>query len=31
MRDPVRELAQEWLIRAERDLRVAKYLLTRAR
>lgn len=28
MRNPVRELAQEWLIRAEHDLRVARYLLT---
>ena len=28
MHDPVRELAQEWLVRAEHDLRVAKYLLT---
>jgi HEPN domain-containing protein len=28
MRDPVRELAHEWLIRAEHDLRVARYLLT---
>jgi HEPN domain-containing protein len=28
MSDPVRELAQEWLTRAEHDLRVARYLLT---
>lgn len=28
MRDPVRELAWEWLLRAEHDLRVARYLLT---
>jgi hypothetical protein len=28
MSDPVRELAEEWLVRAERDLRVARYLLT---
>ena len=28
MYDPARELAQEWLVRAEHDLRVAKYLLT---
>jgi len=28
MRDPVRELAQEWLVRAEHDLRAARYLLT---
>ena len=28
MRDPVRELAYEWLTRAEHDLRVARYLLT---
>jgi HEPN domain-containing protein len=28
MRDPVNELAREWLDRAERDLRVAEYLLT---
>lgn len=28
MLDPARELAHEWLARAERDLRVARYLLT---
>jgi len=28
MHDPARELAQEWLARAEHDLRVAEYLLT---
>jgi HEPN domain-containing protein len=28
MRDPANRLAQEWLIRAEHDLRVARYLLT---
>ena len=28
MSDPVRELAEEWLVRAEHDLRVARYLLT---
>jgi HEPN domain-containing protein len=28
MSDPVRELASEWLTRAEHDLRVARYLLT---
>jgi hypothetical protein len=28
MHDPVSELAREWLVRAERDLRVARYLLT---
>jgi HEPN domain-containing protein len=28
MSEPVRELAQEWLTRAEHDLRVAQYLLT---
>jgi hypothetical protein len=28
MRAPVRELAHEWLTRAEHDLRVARYLLT---
>lgn len=28
MSDPARELAHEWLIRAEHDLRVARYLLT---
>lgn len=28
MRDPVCELAQEWLVRAEHDLRAARYLLT---
>ncbi len=28
MHNPVRELAQEWLVRAEHDLRAARYLLT---
>ena len=28
MQDLVRELAREWLVRAEHDLRVARYLLT---
>ena len=28
MHDPAHELAQEWLARAEHDLRVARYLLT---
>ena len=28
MHDPAHDLAQEWLIRAEHDLRVARYLLT---
>jgi HEPN domain-containing protein len=28
MSDPAGELAREWLARAERDLRVARYLLT---
>ena len=28
MSDPVRDLAGEWLVRAEHDLRVARYLLT---
>jgi HEPN domain-containing protein len=28
MHGPVSELAWEWLVRAERDLRVARYLLT---
>jgi HEPN domain-containing protein len=28
MHDPVSELARQWLIRAEHDLRVARYLLT---
>lgn len=28
MSEPARELAQEWLTRAEHDLRVARYLLT---
>lgn len=28
MRDPITELAWEWLVRAEHDLRVAEYLLT---
>ena len=28
MQDPASELAQEWLVRAEHDLRVARYLLT---
>lgn len=28
MSEPVRELAHEWLTRAEHDLRVAQYLLT---
>jgi HEPN domain-containing protein len=28
MSEPARELAHEWLIRAEHDLRVAQYLLT---
>ncbi len=28
MNEPTRELAQEWLIKAEHDLRVARYLLT---
>jgi HEPN domain-containing protein len=28
MSDPATELAQEWLVRAEHDLRVARYLLT---
>ena len=27
MQDPTSELAHEWLVRAERDLRVARYLL----
>lgn len=28
MRDPASDLAREWLIRSEHDLRVARYLLT---
>jgi HEPN domain-containing protein len=28
MHDPASELSQEWLVRAEHDLRVARYLLT---
>jgi HEPN domain-containing protein len=28
MRDPASDLAQEWLMRAEHDLRVAEYLLS---
>ena len=28
MQDPISELTQEWLVRAEHDLRVARYLLT---
>jgi HEPN domain-containing protein len=29
MHDPASDLAREWLVRAEHDLRVAEYLLTR--
>jgi HEPN domain-containing protein len=28
MRDPASDLAREWLVRSEHDLRVARYLLT---
>jgi HEPN domain-containing protein len=28
MRDPASDLAREWLVRSERDLRVTRYLLT---